>query len=438
MPSIPNAILYAPGINELASSGAIDGVAQRLARALDHQDDEVAVTYEVRVLPTEPYAGGTAFTEVRELVRCVQGKELMVTHRIYNLDYQPALDDEQPEGNLFTQMLAVARVWAWMGWVFFSRTLALDSIGSKQKTALFVGGCFLLLLTGYLAVLVIAVIQAAILAVDPNVIQKLHSVIPPLLEPYAQCGWDYAKAIWQHGGSLLSALVVLAGLVGLSFESTRAWLKGLVQMFLSFCRYLDGGLGRSACTGKFNDLLEHILEQAPSRVDIISYSMGSLIALDALFPDKDSPNPRTSRVTTMTTIGCPFDLVRTFWPDYFADRATSNRPPRWVNVFSPVDLLGSNFANEDGVGAAVTRGINATDPKGTGSTTLVNSTGTALVPKTNLDYDHAGRKKLDLANAIFGGAYLAHSQYWVRGDNRAESCFKLLVPRLYETGSQSP
>ena len=162
MHSTPNVILYAPGFNELASSGAIDNVAQRLARTLDHLDQDAPISYEVRVAESEPYAGGTAFAEVRELVRCQKGQEPVLTHRLYNLDYQPALADQQPEGNLFTRMLAVARVSAWMGWCFFSRALAVDSIRSKQKTAVFVGGFFLLLLTGFFVVLVIQVVHDSV------------------------------------------------------------------------------------------------------------------------------------------------------------------------------------------------------------------------------------------------------------------------------------
>ena len=101
--SIPCAILYAPSLGEPAGTGAIDGVAQRIARTLDHLDEDVAATYEVRVVPTEPYAGGKAFAEVREVVRCSPGTGPMLTHRIYNLDYLPGLVSEQPEGNLLTR-----------------------------------------------------------------------------------------------------------------------------------------------------------------------------------------------------------------------------------------------------------------------------------------------------------------------------------------------
>jgi pimeloyl-ACP methyl ester carboxylesterase len=431
--AMPIAILYAPGIQELAGQGAIDGVAQRIARILDHQDLDSSAIYEVRVAPSEPYANGSSFAEVREVLRRACGAQ-QVTHRIYNLDYQPALADQQPESNLFTRMVSVARVWVWMAFVFFRRVLLADSIGANAKTAIVEGAGALLVLTLYLAGLVTGVAYAAIHQVqaDPTILHKLHTMIPGTVEPEAKRAYEAVLKVWNGGGSIASGLLVLGSIVGFSFESARCWLKQLIHIFLSFSRYIKDGLGRSACTGKFNDLLEHILEQFPQRIDVISYSMGSLVALDALFPDANAPNHRTSLVSTITTIGCPFDLVRTFWPSYFLGRAVPHKSPEWLNVFSPVDLLGSNFANEDGIGASVTAGINAASTKCADS--LRKEGGRRLNPAKNLLYDHAGRRSMSLMNALLFGAYIAHSQYWIHGDHGAESCFGVLVPQLYPTG----
>jgi hypothetical protein len=59
-------------------------------------------------------------------------------------------------------------------------------------------------------------------------------------------------------------------------------------------------------------------------------------------------------VHTLVTIGCPFDFVRTFWSDYFDESRdyTDKVPLRWLNVYSPVDVLGSNFRNDPQPGDA--------------------------------------------------------------------------------------
>ena len=49
---------------------------------------------------------------------------------------------------------------------------------------------------------------------------------------------------------------------------------------------------------------------------------------------------------TIATIGCPFDLVRMLVPAYPAGRRKgTDGDPHWVNVYTPTDLLASNFAD---------------------------------------------------------------------------------------------
>lgn len=143
-PPSPATILYSPGINEFSGQGFIDGFAEQVSRTLDHQDPDIAAVYSVKVVASEPYSNGTAFSEVREIIRQTPGRAEEVTHRIYNLDYSPLIDAEQTQKNLVTQALAVARVWAWMACQFLRRFPTVTSLGRAQKLALVIGGAALL------------------------------------------------------------------------------------------------------------------------------------------------------------------------------------------------------------------------------------------------------------------------------------------------------
>ena len=55
-----------------------------------------------------------------------------------------------------------------------------------------------------------------------------------------------------------------------------------------------------------------------------------------------------STVKNLVTIGCPFDMVRTYWPNYFINRQRqSNAPVQWINIYAPLDVFGSNFRDDD-------------------------------------------------------------------------------------------
>ena len=73
-------------------------------------------------------------------------------------------------------------------------------------------------------------------------------------------------------------------------------------------------------------LLEHLAEKEEvryRRLDVVAYSFGTIVAIDAFFPLQGRPSRVFQDVETLGTIRCPFDLVRTFWPGYLDNRYAS-------------------------------------------------------------------------------------------------------------------
>jgi hypothetical protein len=472
----PAAVIYCPALNETEPSKVIDGVAQRLARTLDHHSDPVGTTYRVRTAAPEDY-GAQGRTEVREVLRVDPGKnpetEGVVTHRVYLLNYLPLLDDQSASANILLRTANLLWQCVKMTARFVTACVVAESFSKKQKLSVFVGGLALAgvllytaLAVGTLARIVydawntppaatataVPVAPAASASAPPMLAPAVGSPAPlprAVIEPVrvkptdpAARAWDtvkqvpgrfwdwvcdWAERIWRWLGSAKAKTIAVLGAVGLSVSGLRTLLDRNVTLTLRFCRYLDEGPARASCTGKFNALLEHVLESNPSRVDVVAYSLGSLVALDSLYPPQGCPNTRVGNVSTLTTIGCPFDFVRTFWDEYFDGRTSTAPKLKWLNVYSPVDLLGSNFANDDGLKEKATRGINGS------SRSVVDSasSGASAMPNANLFYDPMGRREMLLWHAIVFEGFIAHSRYWVADQLDAESCFECFVPQLY-------
>lgn len=460
----PAAVIYVPAINETADTSALEGVARRIARTLDYQERPVNVTFSVRPAAPEKYGQVESVAQVYEILRAAPEQTPVVTHRVYGVAYHPALEQAH-SGNMAIEAFRVVILWLHMMVLFIRPLVRATAIAGRQKIAVISGGCALALLTLYVALIVTEIAKASLpetgwtptqlfdfgsfadyLRRDwPRLTEALATIATPfaaIISALAEVG-RFLGAAWfavMGGiGPLLANILLVAGTLGITDSKVRHALENAVQIFLRFGRYLTSGAGRSNCIGQFNALLEHVLGRAPSRVDVVSYSMGSLVALDALFPSNPPANDRVAYVTTLTTIGCPFDLVRTFWPNYFTDRTVPPGDITWINVYSPVDLLGSNFTNDRGVKERATHGLNHTTPWGERPATKPKDRAAdpqppeARVPAANLYFDHLGRRDLDLPGAIFGAAYAAHSQYWVPDDYEAESCFTVLVPRIYST-----
>lgn len=138
-----------------------------------------------------------------------------------------------------------------------------------------------------------------------------------------------------------------------SFFSVRDFIEGAGARYSTAIEYLHAGIQRATLVGRLSQVLEHIEErELPYKdVAVMGYSFGTLVALDALFLHGRPPDLRFERVETLVTIGCPFDLTRAFWPAYASQpQAGEVAPRRWINVYSPLDVLGSNFRDEDTVG----------------------------------------------------------------------------------------
>jgi hypothetical protein len=474
----PAAVIYCPALNETEPSQAIDGVAQRLARTLDHHSEPIGTAYHVRTAAPEDY-GAQGRTEVRELLRVDPGKnpetDGVVTHRVYLLNYLPLLDDETPSTNILVRTVNLLWQCVKMTARFVAACVVAESFSKKQKLSVFVGGVALAgvllytaLAVGTLARIVYdawksppATANAGPAAPASGVVAAAPALAPatgataPLPKasietvrmrpttgfartwdwvqsaPGRFWDWlcDWAERVWTWLGSAKAKTIAVLGALGLSVSGLRTLLDRNVTLTMRFCRYLDEGTARASCTGKFNALLEHVLESSPSRVDVVAYSLGSLVALDSLYPPQGCPNTRVGNVSTLTTIGCPFDFVRTFWDEYFDGRTASAPNLKWLNVYSPVDLLGSNFANDDGLKEKATRGINGSSR----SVVDTATSGASAMPNANLFYDPMGRREMLLWHAIVFEGFIAHSRYWVAGQLDAESCFECFVPQLYPT-----
>jgi hypothetical protein len=168
-------------------------------------------------------------------------------------------------------------------------------------------------------------------------------------------GWP--KTVWSwftDGVAWLAGLVIVIPLAGSFLRfNIREVLSKAGPAVSTATSYLAAGQRRGDIVGGLGEMLEYLEEEGASGVDygkvhVVAYSFGSVVAIDALFQRETEVSRRFHRIGTLITIGCPYDFVRTYWPKYFQDRyaAAAGERPRWLNVYSPLDVMGSNFIDE--------------------------------------------------------------------------------------------
>jgi uncharacterized membrane protein len=148
--------------------------------------------------------------------------------------------------------------------------------------------------------------------------------------------------VW--GRVLQSVVVILTALLAVIPISARRAIERFGDRWSLILRYVAVGEARDVITGNLDDLLGEAVRVGYTDVSVVGYSMGSVVALDTLFPPAPTDRTIPAQVDSLITIGCPYDSICGLYPGYFAKRSyRAGVPKRWVNVFNPVDVLSSNF-----------------------------------------------------------------------------------------------
>lgn len=225
---------------------------------------------------------------------------------------------------------------------------------------------------------------------------------------------------------LLRSLIILLTAAGvLTNVNWRQKLKAVATQYFSVYEYINGGAVRVDLRGQLESLLDTVIHQPQKyrKIDVVAFSFGTIVLLDSLFPPT-APDPQWSQVDTIVTIGCPFDLIRTLWPQYFRNRrgsAKSNSPRSWCNIYMLNDILGANFRNDERADVA-TKGIE----------TFADNTPVSQRPTNNILFEIAPADEsgwfMKLVK-LYG--FQAHTLYWGRGNATEANCFGEIVRCLY-------
>ena len=104
-----------------------------------------------------------------------------------------------------------------------------------------------------------------------------------------------------------------------------------------------------------DELIDFIVKQETNqKIHFHTYSFGSIIALDSLFPTDEAPTKNIqNRVNLLVTIGAPYEYINNYYPNFNKKRnEIMTKRIHWINVYSLVDAFASNFRYDNKVGEA--------------------------------------------------------------------------------------
>ena len=421
------AVVFIPGLGGATAplDQTTDGIARRLAVALDRRAKTGSAKFHVE-LATESYGDGHR-TEACTIFRRDTGAgDPVPVVDVYGLEYQETLLGgfkklSVAHRSLLLLITVISGSWRMLGALFGRRP---KGKGGRDRFQFLFGGFIILAMSAYLVVLFAALAGLSLRALGQAPKGDgagQESALAPIASFLADLPWLPATT-----GVLTWLVVVVSTVTLLVPRSVRTMVEDLSRNYFSLSEYLNVGAQRQVIGGRLDALLEHLAEKEtpPQRIHLMTYSFGSILALDALLPKGQNIGPRLGTVASLVTIGCPFDLIRTFWPEYFTARrmatATGTAPAalgRWFNVYSNADVLGSNFRND------------ANDASATESIALDEQSGAARAPcPINLSYGNREVSMLDILKLV---GLRTHALYWEATFSGETSCFHDIVEHLW-------
>ncbi|OYQ36366.1 hypothetical protein CHU92_09720 [Flavobacterium cyanobacteriorum] len=211
----------------------------------------------------------------------------------------------------------------------------------------------------------------------------------------------------------LKIIINFTALIILIFPAINNSIISLACEFVSASNYLERGRNKQKIHGQMDILVEKIVEEEGDNSEIYfhSYSFGTLICLDYIFPFGLKPTTRLHKhLRGLITIGCPMEFIKVYFPKFLTGRnIILNDNIKWINIYSLADALGSNFRKQNDEGPAE------------------YSFQSNTIKPINIQYEVTNANMNVITQFFTLHALKAHSSYWDNEDD-GQNCFRDLIP----------
>lgn len=317
-----------------------------------------------------------------------------VLYTFYDFQYGQLLTEKFEQRNLilknlFLLILVIRKIPALLRNIFNLNTFV------KTKQTFYVFGIFLLM-------------SLAVLWLIPSVMTILQDVIGQKL---------YNEESFFGNLVRISAITVpITAILILFIPESSTLVTKLATEFTAVDNYIQYGEQSQTIQGNLDALVEYIVENEPNpTIQLHTYSFGSIVAMDALFPIGNDVTQNTKEtINLLITVGTPFEFVKGFYPNFYENRNTfMTEKIQWVNVYSLMDAFASNFRNDNKAGNAHF-GIIKNKEK-----------------PINLNYEIARKDTYNPFNFLTLKHIRMHRCYWDETKN-GQSCTRLIFNKMKE------
>lgn len=200
----------------------------------------------------------------------------------------------------------------------------------------------------------------------------------------------------------------------LIIPQSKALVTTLATEFACADGYIQFGDQGQLILGDLDLLIDYIqVHEKNSKIHIHSYSFGSILALDLLFPIGNDPSKNNKNlIELLITVATPYEFIEAYYPGFYLNRNLELQDSiKWLNVYSISDALATNFRKDALIGPAEFGLKNAT-----------------LLP-INVNYEIAQTQKKSIFNFITLHHLKMHRIYW-DDSIQGQSCMRKICNEM--------
>lgn len=186
--------------------------------------------------------------------------------------------------------------------------------------------------------------------------------------------------------------------------------------------YIASKVQRQNIKNNLDALIAYIIkEENNKQIHFHTYSFGSVVALDSLFPIDAEPSKNIqNNINLLVTIGAPYEFINNYYPNFYENRNDKmTKKIQWINVYSLVDAFASNFRYDNKAGEA--------------NYGILNKQETPI----NINYEINKNTNHNVFDFLGLKQSYMHESYWDDSKN-GQSCTKLIFFKMREMGQWSP
>jgi hypothetical protein len=296
---------------------------------------------------------------------------------------------------------------------------------SKEKIQYLFAVGILSLLIVYLVVLGIAVVNTIQQIPQVQEITSIYSDDLGSTEESSEATTTTSnnqKSKQSNAITISQVIIIAIAVIDVFYPNLKQSFTDAAVDYICLIEYFSMGSRHQTLGGQLTALIDHVASGEYRHLHLVGFSFGTIIAIDNLYPSLRVPVERYKRIHTLVTIGCPYDLIRVFWPKYFDGReAIENVPKAWINIYSPIDVMGSNFSNRPGV----------QEPNFEKAVDLRKG-GEKIQPSHSFPYVKGRPKeKLSFFNLITLVGLQAHTTYWEKEFESEDTAYTIIIKQMY-------